>query len=159
WLHGVANRTALKARAQSATREKNEGQAAARPVSKPDDLAWREVQQILHEELAGPAGPERDPPLACVLPGETQTEAPAQLGVAVSTLKERMERGRSLLRAQLVRRGLRPAAILAGAAWPAAASAFVPGTLASSTIKAAHLFAGGQVATTVASAKVAALTE
>jgi cytochrome c peroxidase len=70
-----------------------------------------------------------------------------------------MERGRSLLRARLVRRGLGPAAILTAATWPAAASASVPVTLASSTIKAAHLFAGGEVATTLASAKVVALTE
>src|SRR5262249_901440 len=40
WLHGVAHRTALKALAQSATRERNEARAPARPVAKPDDLAW-----------------------------------------------------------------------------------------------------------------------
>jgi cytochrome c peroxidase len=159
WLHGVAHRTALKARARSATREKNEARAPARPASQPDDLAWREVQQLLHEELTGLAKRYRDPLVACYLEGKTQEEAAAQLGVAVSTLKERMERGRSLLRARLVRRGLGPAAILAAATWPAAASASVPGTLASSTIQAAHRFAGGQMATTVASAHVAALTE
>src|SRR5262245_51226687 len=159
WLHGVANRTALKARARSATREKNEGQAAARPVSRPDDLAWREVQRILHEELAGLAERYRDPLVACYLEGQTQAEAAAQLGVAVSTLKERMERGRSLLRARLARRGLAPAAILAAAAWPAAACASLPVSLASSTIKAANLFGAGQAATTIASAKVAALAE
>jgi DNA-directed RNA polymerase specialized sigma24 family protein len=48
WLPGVAYRTALKARAQSAAREKNEAKAPARPATKPDDLAWREVQQLLH---------------------------------------------------------------------------------------------------------------
>src|SRR5262249_12646306 len=42
WLHGVAHRTALKAWTQSATREKNEVRAPARPFSEPDDLAWRE---------------------------------------------------------------------------------------------------------------------
>jgi cytochrome c peroxidase len=159
WLHGVAHRTALKARAQSATREKNEARAPARALTKPDDLAWREVQQVLHEELTGLAERYRDPLVACYLEGKTQKEAAVQLGVAVSTLKERMERGRSLLRARLVRRGLGPAALLAVATWPVAGSASVPVTLASSTIQAAHLFAGGQVATTVASANVAALTE
>jgi cytochrome c peroxidase len=159
WLHGVAHRTALKARARSATREKNEARAPARPVSQPDDLAWREVQQLLHEELTGLAERYRDPLVACYLEGRTQEEAAAQLGVAVSTLKERMERGRSLLRARLVRRGLGPAAILAAATWPAAASASVPETLASSTLQVAPLFAGGQMATTVASANVAALME
>src|SRR5436190_22616015 len=36
WLHGVAYRTALKARAQLATRQKNEAHAPARPNSEPD---------------------------------------------------------------------------------------------------------------------------
>jgi cytochrome c peroxidase len=159
WLHGVAHRTALKARAQSATREKNEAQAPARSATKPDDLAWKEVQQILHEELTGLAQRYRDPLVACYLEGKTQKEAAEQLRVAVSTLKERMERGRSLLRARLIGRGLGPTAILAAATWPAATSASVPVTLASNTIQAANLFAAGQAATTVASAQVAALTQ
>jgi cytochrome c peroxidase len=159
WLHGVAHRTALKARAQSAARERNEARAPARPASRPDDLAWREVQQLLHAELTALAQRYRDPLVACYLQGKTQEEAAAQLGVAVSTLKVRMERGRSLLRARLVRRGLGPAAVLAAASWPAATSASVPVTLASGTIHAARLFAGGQVAAAVVSAKVAALTE
>jgi cytochrome c peroxidase len=159
WLHGVAHRTALKARAKSSAREKNEARAPVAPASDPDDLAWREVQQVLHEELAGLAERYRAPLVACYLEGKTQEEAAAQLGLAKSTLKERMERGRSLLRARLVRRGLGPAALLAAAAWPAAGSASVPVTLAAGTVKAGYLFAGGRAAVTVVSAKVAALTE
>jgi cytochrome c peroxidase len=159
WLHGVAHRTALKARAKSATREKNEARAPGPPASDADDLAWREVRQVLHEELTGLAGRYRDPLVVCYLEGKTQAEAAAQLGLAKSTLKERMERGRSLLRARLVRRGLGPAALLAAAAWPAAGSASVRVPLAASTVGAATLFAGGQAAMTVVSAKVAALTE
>jgi cytochrome c peroxidase len=159
WLHRVAHRTALKARAQAAAREKTEARAPARPASNPDDLAWREVQQLLHEELTALAERYRNPLVACYLQGQTQEEAAAQLGVAVSTLKVRMERGRALLRARLLRRGLGPSAILTAAAWPAAASASVPGTLAANTLQAANQFAGGQVAKAVASAKVAALTE
>src|SRR5262249_19887972 len=47
WLHGVAYRTALKARVRSTAREKNEARAPVRPVSEPDDLTWRELQQVL----------------------------------------------------------------------------------------------------------------
>ena len=75
--------------------------------------------------------------------------------------EERLERGRSLLRARLVRRGLGPAAVLVAAAWPSAtASACLPATLVSSTTKAAGPFAAGQAAAPgVISVKVAALTE
>jgi cytochrome c peroxidase len=161
WLHGVAYRTSLKTRAQSATRHKNEARAPTRAVSEPDDLTWREMQEILHEELTGLAERYRVPLVACYLEGKTQDEAAAQLGLAKSTLKERLERGRSLLRARLVRRGLGPAAVLLATAWPAAtASACLPARLASSTIKAASLYAAGQAAVKgVISAKVAALAE
>jgi cytochrome c peroxidase len=161
WLHGVAYRTALKARAQSATRQKNEAHAPTRTTSEPDDLTWREMQEILHAELTGLAERYRVPLVACYLEGKTQDEAAARLGLAKSTLKERLERGRSLLRARLVRRGLGPAAVLLATAWPSAtASAVLPAALASSTIKAASLCAAGHVAArSVISAKVAALTE
>src|SRR5262249_53961785 len=112
WLHGVACRTALKARAQSATRRKNEARVPARQASEPDELTWREVRQVLHEELAALSERYRAPLVACYLEGQTQGEAAAQLGLAKSTLKERLESGRSLLRARLVRRGLGPAAVL-----------------------------------------------
>jgi cytochrome c peroxidase len=161
WLHGVAYRTALKARAQSATRQKNEACAPARALVEPADLTWREMREILHEELAGLAERYRMPLVACYLEGKTQDEAAAQLGLAKSTVKERLERGRSLLRTRLVRRGLGPAAVLLATAWPAAApSACPPATLAAATIKAASLCAAGQVAApSVISARVAALAE
>src|SRR5262245_15421783 len=160
WLHGVAYRTALKARARSAARRKFESRAPVRPVSEPDDLTWREVRQVLHEELAGLAERYRAPLVACYLEGRTQDEAAAQLGVAKTTLKERLERARSMLRVRLVRRGLGPAAVLVATAWPSATtSACLPATLVSSTVKAAGMFAAGQTAASVVSAKVAALTQ
>jgi RNA polymerase sigma factor (sigma-70 family) len=140
WLHGVAYRTALKAQAAAVRRRKNQARAPARPGSESDDLTWREVRQVLHQELAGLAERYRVPLVACYLEGKTQDEAAAQLGMAKSTLKERLERGRGLLRARLVRRGLGPAAVLLAATWPgAAASACLPATLVTSTIRAAKL--------------------
>lgn len=159
WLHGVANRTALKVRARSATRQKNEARAPVRGVAEPDDLTWREVRQILHEELTRLAERFRGPLVACYLAGKTQDEAAAQLGVAKSTLKERLEHGRALLRARLVRRGLGSLAMLSAAVLPSATSASVPVTLASNTVQAAQLLASGQAVTAVVSAEVTALTE
>src|SRR5262249_12264348 len=138
WLHGVAHRTALKARAQSAARHKHEARAPQRPATEPDDLSWREVRQVLHEGLGRIPERYREPLVMCCLEGATQHHAASRLGLAERTVRERLERGRELLRLRLVRRGLGPAAILAVAAWPAAGvSAAVPAVLVGSTFKAA----------------------
>jgi RNA polymerase sigma factor (sigma-70 family) len=158
WLHGVAYRTALKARAQSATRQQKESRVPARQASEPDGVAWREIRQVLHQELSGLAERYRAPLVLCYLEGKTQDAAAAQLGMATRTLKERLERGRSLLRARLVRRGLGPAAVLLAAAWPfTTAFACLPAALVSRTGKVANLFVAGQTGATPVN--VAALTE
>ena len=161
WLHGVAYRTALKARAQSASRQRHEACVPARMSSQPDDLSWREVRQVLHEEVNGLPERYRAPLVLCYLEGATQDGAAVQLNLAKSTLRERLERGRALLRTRLVRRGLGPAAVLVTAAWPAPnAFACLPASMVSSTVKAASLFAAGQTAGVgLISAKAAALTE
>src|SRR5262249_49476547 len=127
WLHGVAYRTSLKARAQSALRQEREARAPIRQAAEPDDVSWREVRQVLHEELNELSEHYRVPLVLCYLEGKTQEQAADELGVAKSTLRQRVERGRDLLRTRLVRRGLGPAALLAAAAWPVAnASAAIP---------------------------------
>lgn len=160
WLHGVAHRTALKARVQSATREKHEARVPVRQVSGPDDLSWREVWQVLHEELSGIPERYRAPLMLCYLEGASHETAATELNVAKSTLRERLERGRTLLRTRLIGRGLGPAALLLAAAWPAAhASASVPVSLVVSTVKAVAGIAAGKAAASVVSARVAAITE
>jgi RNA polymerase sigma factor (sigma-70 family) len=161
WLHGVAYRTALKARAQSAMRHKHEARVPTPPTAEPDDLSWREVRQVLHEEVSRLPERYRAPLVLCYLEGATQGAAAVQLKLAKSTLREHLDRGRALLRTRLMRRGLGPAAVLVTAAWPAAnAPACVPSSLVSGTIKAASLFAAGQaVAAGAVSAPAAALAE
>jgi RNA polymerase sigma factor (sigma-70 family) len=143
WLYGVANRTALKAQAEIAKRQKHERRA---PLSigreAADELPWYKVQQIIHAELTTLAERYRAPLVLCFLEGRTQDEAARHLGVSKTTMKRLLERGRSLLRSRLVRRGLGQVAILAAAAWPAAtASARVPPMLASATVKASTALA------------------
>jgi hypothetical protein len=89
----------------------------------------------------------------CYLGGATQRNAAARMGLAERTLRERLERGRELLRERLVSRGLGPAATLAVAVWPAAAA---PAPLVDSTVKAATLVAAGGVTGSALSANVAA---
>jgi RNA polymerase sigma factor (sigma-70 family) len=159
WLHGVAYRTALKARRRSSSRRKNEALTPLRQFAAPDDLSWREVRQVLHEELATLPERYRLPLVLCYLEGHTQDQAAKKIGIAESTLKQRLERARSRLRLRLVRRGLGPAAVLAAAAWPAAeTSAGVPLQLVSSTVQAAALSAAKQTTAGIISVEVASLT-
>src|SRR5579864_4026223 len=145
WLHGVAHRTALKMRAQSASRRKHEAGAPLPQASNRDELSWREVRQVVHEELNRLPERFRTPLVLCYLEGATQEAAAVQLKLAKSTLRERLERGRGLLKNRLLRRGLGPTALLAAAAWPVAVSAAaLPAPLVASTIQAASWFAAGQ---------------
>jgi RNA polymerase sigma factor (sigma-70 family) len=160
WLHGVAYRTALKAKARLAGRHRHEARVPARQASEPADPSWREVQQVLHEELSGLPERYRAPLVLCYLEGATQEAAAVRLNLAKSTLRVRLERGRALLRTRLVRRGLGPAAFLATAAWPTAeASAGVPASLAASTVRAAALIVAGDEDASVVSARVADLAQ
>jgi RNA polymerase sigma factor (sigma-70 family) len=145
WLHSVAYRTALQARAQEVTREKREAHAPAYHPSEPDDLTWREVRAALHEELTRLPERYRAALVMCYLESKTQDQAATQLGMAKSTLKVRLERGKELLRARLVRRGLGLAALLVAGTWqaPLASASFRP-TLISATVKAACLSVVGQ---------------
>jgi RNA polymerase sigma factor (sigma-70 family) len=160
WLHGVAYRTALKARARSASRRQHEALVPHRPAPGPDDLSWREVQRALHAEVGRLPERYRAALVLCYLEGATLDAAAAQLNLAKSTLRDRLERGRTLLRGRLVRRGLGPAALLVASAWPAAdASAGVPVSVMAATAKAAARIAAGQDVAGVISAQVVALTE
>src|SRR5258708_29088842 len=124
WLHGVAYRTALKARAGSATRQKYEARVPKQASVDPsDDLTWREVQQVLHAELSKVADCYRAPLVRCYLEGKTQVEAAALLGVSAATVNKRLEQGRARLRARLVKRGFGSAAMGMVAAWPLATAA------------------------------------
>src|SRR5262245_8549864 len=136
WLHGVAYRTARKAQAAFARQRKHEPAAARPEATSPDDLSWRDAQQILHQELDALSERYRAPLVLCYLQGQTLDEAATRLRLSKSTLKTRLERGRAILRARLVRRGLGPAAVLLASAWPGTA-AILPAELLESTLQAA----------------------
>jgi RNA polymerase sigma factor (sigma-70 family) len=141
WLYGVAYRTALKTQRDGARRHKHETHVSGRSRSgRADDLAWREVQQVLHQELTKISEYYRAPLALCYLQGKTQDEAATLLGISKASVKKRLERGRALLRTRLVRRGLGSAGLCAAAAWPAASvSAQPPSTLISGAVQAAML--------------------
>jgi RNA polymerase sigma factor (sigma-70 family) len=137
WLHGVAHRLALKARAAAARRQAREAAAPPAQPAQGDDLTWGEVRGLLHEELARMPDHFRAPLLLCYLEGLTQDEAARHLGWSATTLKGRLARGRKLLHDRLARRGLALGAALAGTALARPASAAVPATLAAAAVRAA----------------------
>jgi RNA polymerase sigma factor (sigma-70 family) len=162
WLYGVAHQTALKARATTAKRRARERQVTEmpEPAVTEQDL-WNDLQPLLDEELSRLPEKYRVAIVLCDLEGKTRKEAARQLGVPDGTLAARLARGRVMLAKRLARHGLTVSGgALAGVLSQGAASACVPTSVVSCTIKAATLFAAGQAAAAgVISVKVAALTE
>jgi RNA polymerase sigma factor (sigma-70 family) len=148
WLHGVACRVALKARAGLARRGQPL-QAADPPADKhPDPLAElsvRELLAIIDEEVVRLPKEYRLPVFLCCLEGHSQEEAARRLGWTPGSVKGRLERGRKLLQARLVRRGIVPAAALVALeVCRAPSAAAMPAALASATVSAAVAFTGTQ---------------
>jgi RNA polymerase sigma factor (sigma-70 family) len=148
WLHGVAFRLATKAKRQADRRRDREQQARQqRPPSHLDDLSWRELRVVLHEELQRLPDKYRAPLLLCYWEGNTRDEAAAQLGWTRGTLKERLERARKLLQRRLTGRGLAPSAALIAALFSESAAQVAScSSLTKTTAQAARAFAGGMEA-------------
>src|SRR5262245_35667519 len=107
WLHGVAYRVALKARAEAAQRRARERQAeAVEPRDPRARLVWRHLRPVLAGALARLPEKYRAAVVLCHREGRTYAEAARQLGWADGTVCGRLARARALLRARLVRRGL-----------------------------------------------------
>jgi RNA polymerase sigma factor (sigma-70 family) len=174
WLHRVALRLGHKARArivqanQAALANQVE-QSAKHAVpssriqssSQEAEASWREVRQILDEELERLPEHYRLPLILCYLEGQSRDEAAAQLGWTPGRLKGRLERGREQLRLRLIRRELTLSsagtALLADAALSAAP---VPSALVAATMDSAlRLAAGASPADCGASATVHQLIE
>jgi RNA polymerase sigma factor (sigma-70 family) len=162
WLYGVAHQTALKARATRAKRRVRE-----RPVTQMPEPAvtekdlWSDLQPLLDQEVSRLPENYRTVIVLCELEGKTGREAARQLGIPEGTVASRLARARTMLAKRLARHGLAVSGgMLAAVLSQKAASACVPTSVLSSTIKAVTLVAAGQAAAAgLVSAKVAVLTE
>jgi RNA polymerase sigma factor (sigma-70 family) len=158
WLYKVAYHVAIRARAASRERSRREAHVAERGFSatNQDDVTLGELQRVLHEELQRLPERFRASLVLCCLQGKTRDEAALDLGWTLGTLKARLEKGRSLLQARLVRRGIAlPAAVGAGLWSNEILAASVPSHLIDSTIRACLSTLPNQVASTgVVSAEV-----
>jgi RNA polymerase sigma factor (sigma-70 family) len=162
WLYGVAHQTALKARATTAKRRAREKQVTQMPEpAVAEQNLWGDLLPLLDEELRRLPDKYRIAIVLCDLGGKTRKEAARQLRVPEGTLAAQVARGRVMLAKRLARHRLAVSGGALGAMLAQnGASAGVPASVVSRTIKAACLFAAGQaVATGVISTQVAALTE
>jgi RNA polymerase sigma factor (sigma-70 family) len=166
WLHKVAYRVALGLNARRARRDVRERclwarMSSVRPADPAYQAAWREVGQVLDEEVNRLPDIYRVPFVLCCLEGRTNADVAGELGCAIGTIESRLTRARRRLRAGLARRGVTlSAGMIAALAGSNAASAFVPTTLVACTARAAiQVAADGVVATSIVSAPVAAMTE
>jgi hypothetical protein len=148
WLYGVARTTARRANSLITKRQLREKQVREmpEPESVPPDL-WNDLQSVLDQELSRLPDKYRVAIILCDLEGKSHKEAARQLGWPQGTLSGRLARGRKLLADRLTRHSLAASGgVLGGLLSAHAASASVPPSLVSSTVKTATVLAAGQAA-------------
>jgi RNA polymerase sigma factor (sigma-70 family) len=111
WLHGVAHRVAVRARAHAARRfvyeQSTDEPIEPRTVGSPStDVERRELAAIVDEEIRRLPSHLRAPVVLCYLDGMTHEEAAGRLHWPVGTVRSRMARARDVLRQRLSRRGV-----------------------------------------------------
>ncbi len=81
WLYGVARRVARDARRAATRRQAHERRATNVRHPQPDlDAAWRELQDVLAEEVERLPEKYQLPFVLCCLEGQSKAEAAARLG-------------------------------------------------------------------------------
>ena len=143
WLHRVARRVALQAKAEAARRRVYERRSA---VMKAERLERQEGSPEgwpeLHEAIARLPERYREPVVLCYLEGFTTEEASLRLGCPQGTILSRLSRARERLRGQLERCSLASPMALLTTELKHRPMEALPAALLDTTVRAAIGFAG-----------------
>jgi RNA polymerase sigma factor (sigma-70 family) len=161
WLHGVARRVAVRAKANMARQRNRECRGAEPMAAGVSPLVRQEEINALHQEIDRLPEKYRAVIVLYHLEGRTHAEAAQLLKCPAGTVSVRASRARELLRGRLTRRGVALSAALFGmTSGDSGARAAVPAGLAESTIKAAiHVTAGHAIEAGAVPAAVEKLTQ
>jgi RNA polymerase sigma factor (sigma-70 family) len=160
WLHGVAHKTALKAKAMNSRRRVKEREAGAAQGRNATERTWESLLEILDGELSALPEKYRAPIVLCDLEGLSYREAAARLGCPQGTLSGRLTRARALLARRVTRRCPPATAAALPTLLAGVATVSVPPSLRACTVRAGTLLAAGKALTESAvSAKVALLAQ
>jgi RNA polymerase sigma factor (sigma-70 family) len=153
WLHGVALRTAAKARVGVERRRAAVyvgKEIAAAPAG--DEVLGRDLRFVIDDAIDRLPEKYRVPFVLCHLEGMSGAEVARRLGCPPGTVASRLSRARERLRCHLAKRGLTvPVALFATALTAGTASAALPASLVQMTAEAATMG--------IVSPQVAALVE
>jgi RNA polymerase sigma factor (sigma-70 family) len=160
WLHGVAARTARKARVLAARRAHHERQASVDlPQTQLPEADWLDLWPRLDEELRRLPEKYRLPLILCYLHGMTNKEAAQRLGWPAGSISYRLARGREILRERLGARQCAPT-LFATLLRDQTVTGSLPPGLADQTVQAAIMFSrDGLLASAVSPAVRRLLTE
>jgi RNA polymerase sigma factor (sigma-70 family) len=161
WLHGVACRTARKARTLRARNRGREKPIVDRAGADSEDPVERqELCALLDQELSRLPEKYRTPLVLCELEGCSRKDAAHLLSLPEGTLSSRLARGRRLLADRLTRSGFPLLAATFGAVFvQARAEATLPDRLVGVTAQAGAALASGASPLPFVSTRVVALAE
>jgi RNA polymerase sigma factor (sigma-70 family) len=163
WLHQVAFRIALRARAGLARRRQHEQAAGEQRARQGQSSPTREescgdLRSVVDEEVSRLPEKYRAPIVLCYFEGKTNEDAALQLGCPTGTVVTWLARGRKQPRVRLARRGvgLGDGALAALLTWPDAPRQ-TPPAFVQAIVKAALRFAEDRTAAGLVSTRVALL--